>query len=582
MHFHGPATDLVHHRDGGRLADLLDGHTCRLELFGAQPVTGDVDDIVDSTKDPEVTVGCLDGAVARQIRPVAPVLAVFVPAVPLVVDLDESVGLFPDRLEDARPRVADADVPGPAASGLDSVVVVVVDHRVDSEDPRAAAARLHRLEGRQRAAEEAAVLGLPPGVDDDRFSLADDIVVPAPDVGFDRFADRRHVLEVVVVLLRFLRAELAQHPDRRRGGMKDVHAEPLGDPPWPARVRICGGSLVQHARRPERQRTVDDVGVTGDPPDVREAPVGVLGVDVLVVLRRAGHVGQISAGAVLAPFGARRRTARVHEEQRGFCRHRDRVDHPPAIVRKELVDEEVPSLDHRALRRVLAGMSPPDEHLVDLDAAFVSRCHRLVGFDLVVDQLAVAVVAVHRHQDVALRVGDTLPTGLTAESAEDLGMDGAETGAGEHGDRQFGDHRHVERHPVTDLDATEAAQESGELVDTLIELLVGDHQGVFGLRLGHPDESRLVAAGREVAVDAVVGGVQSPTDEPLPMRRVTRVERRVPIGVPAEQVGVLLETLRKMLLTESLEDLGIRAVRLRDELRRGVVILLLTPMNGDL
>src|SRR3972149_3374121 len=105
---------------------------------------------------------------------------------------------------------------------------------------------------------------------------------------------------------------------------------------------------------------------------------------------RAGSWGQTPAGAVLAPLGPRRRATRVHEEQRGFSRHRDRLDHLPAVVLQEFVDEEVPPRDHGTLRRVLAGMPSPDQHPVDLDAALTGRSDRLVGLGLVVDQLAVA------------------------------------------------------------------------------------------------------------------------------------------------------------------------------------------------
>ena len=86
----------------------------------------------------------------------------------------------------------------------------------------------------------------------------------------------------------------------------------------------------------------------------------------------------------------------------------------------QLVDEEVAALDHRALRAVLARVAPPDEHLVDLEALLARRRDRLVGLDLVVDQLAVAVVAVHRDEDPALRVGDPVAARRAAEAAEHL------------------------------------------------------------------------------------------------------------------------------------------------------------------
>src|SRR5215813_12043488 len=57
---------------------------------------------------------------------------------------------------------------------------------------------LHRpAQGRQGAAEEPAVLRLPPRVDDDRLALADDAVIAAPHVRLDRLTDGGHVLESV-------------------------------------------------------------------------------------------------------------------------------------------------------------------------------------------------------------------------------------------------------------------------------------------------------------------------------------------------------------------------------------------------
>ncbi len=302
---------------------------------------GHVDHIIDAPQDPEVAVGGQHGTVAGEVRPVVPVLAVRVLVVLPVVGIHESLGLAPDGLEDPGPWVADADVAGPA--GGDLVAVLVVDDRVDPERRGAAAAGLHGLE------EEAAGLGLPPGVDDDRLALADLGVIPAPDLGLDGLAHGGHVLEVVVVLPRLLRAELAQLPDRGGRGVENVDPELLGDPPRPASVRVVGHALVDHRRGAEGQRPVDDVGMAGDPADVGHAPVHVIRVDVLVVLGRPGDVGEVAAGAVLAALGAAGGAAGVHQEQRRLGRHGYRLDGSSLVLAEEVVDEDVPALAHRDL-----------------------------------------------------------------------------------------------------------------------------------------------------------------------------------------------------------------------------------------
>ena len=104
------------------------------------------------------------------------------------------------------------------------------------------------------------------------------------------------MLEVVVVFLGLVRAGLAKHTNGGGRSVEDVDVEAFGDAPGASRVRELGNAFVEDACCSERQRTVDDVGVAGDPADVGHAPVHVVRVDVLVVLRRPGHVGEVAAG----------------------------------------------------------------------------------------------------------------------------------------------------------------------------------------------------------------------------------------------------------------------------------------------
>ena len=110
------------------------------------------------------------------------------------------------------------------------------------------------------------------------------------------------------------------------------------------------------------------------------------------------------------------------------------------------------------------------------------------------------------------------------EAAEDDRVRRADPGAGEHRDRQLGDHRHVDGDPVAGLDA-ELEQRVGRLADLALEVGVGDRPGVAGL--ADPVVGDLVAeAALDVPVDAVVGDVELAADEPLGERQVP-LERRV-------------------------------------------------------
>ena len=304
-------------------------------------------------------------------------------------------------------------------------------------------------------------------------------------------------------------------------------------------------------------------------------------MDVLVVLGRPGHVRQVTADGVLAALRAARRAGRVHKEQRVRRRQPRRLDDLALVRGQQVVNEDVPPLDHRGLGRVLAGVAAEDENLVDLLALLGRGLDRLVGLDLVVEQVTAAVVAVHRDEDGRGGVGDPVPGRRTGESGEDLRVDDAEPGRGQHRDRQFRHHRHVERDPVACLQP-QFLEHGGELVDPDVQLPVGDRLVRLALGLGEPDEGRLVRMGLHVPVDAVVRGVQLPADEPLPERRVGRVEDRVPGLVPGQKVSVGGETVRELVFGELVTDGGIGGVRLRGERGRRVVIVFLAPVHRDL
>src|SRR6516164_1727142 len=93
------ALDFVLGRNHCRLGDLLNKQAGGLDLLGPKPMSGDVDDIVDSTQDAIIAICRLQGAVAGHVRPIAPVTARSVLAVARVVLLDEAIGVFPNRLK---------------------------------------------------------------------------------------------------------------------------------------------------------------------------------------------------------------------------------------------------------------------------------------------------------------------------------------------------------------------------------------------------------------------------------------------------------------------------------------------------
>src|SRR5579883_3081607 len=149
---HAPA-QLVEQGNRSGFGNLIDGQAGRFDLFGAQAMAGHIDNIIDPAKNAEVAIGGQHCAIAGEVRPVVPVFALSVAAVFRIVGLYEAFRLAPDRLKDARPGVADANVACLPATSLDLVALLIVDYRIDAYHPRTTTPRFHRLHPWQRAAQ---------------------------------------------------------------------------------------------------------------------------------------------------------------------------------------------------------------------------------------------------------------------------------------------------------------------------------------------------------------------------------------------------------------------------------------------
>lgn len=140
----------------------------------------------------------------------------------------------------------------------------------------------------------------------------------------------------------------------------------------------------------------------------------------------------------------------------------------------------------------------------------------------------------------------------------------------------------MQGHAVACLESAEVAQQRRELVDADEQLLIGQVLYRLVLRFGHEMDRGLVLVFDEVAIDAVVAGVDPAADEPAPERRVAGVERRLPVLVPVEKVRELLKALGEFVKGKALEDAGVGQVGLRDESAGRRDVVLFRPMHRDL
>jgi hypothetical protein len=100
--------------------------------------------------------------------------------------------------------------------------------------------------------------------------------------------------------------------------------------------------------------------------------------------------------------------------------------------------------------------------------------------------------------------------------------------------------------------------------------------------LGHEVDGRLVLVLGQVAVHAVIRGVDLAALEPFPAGRVAGVQDIIPVFVPVQQVGIFFEAIGKVVKAKTIIDRRIRHVCLCDKLIGGIIVFFFTPVNRDL
>src|SRR5207248_4903145 len=104
--------------------------------------------------------------------------------------------------------------------------------RLDTKERPRRRAGLQGRCARDRSDQDAAGLGLPPGVDDRAALVADMVVIPEPSFGVDWLADRAEKSERFAAGLADIILALAhQGADRGRRGVEDRHLVLVDDLP---------------------------------------------------------------------------------------------------------------------------------------------------------------------------------------------------------------------------------------------------------------------------------------------------------------------------------------------------------------
>ena len=278
-------------------------------------------------------------------------------------------------------------------------------------------------------------------------------------------------------------------------------------------VRIVRHALEHQRGRAVRERPVNDVAVSRNPADVGRAPVHIVFAQVEYGFVRKRCVDEIAARRVQHAFRFAGRARRVEDEQRVFRVHRFRR----AFLGLAVDDVVVPAIApiHRDGR---AG-ALDDQHV--LHGLRARRGQRLVHVRLERNALVAANAFVRRDHDGRGAIGNAAGERVGREAAEHDRVDGADARAREHRDCCLGNHRQVDRDAIAFLHA-QAAQRVAEPADPVIQLAISDARRFIRV-VAFVDERRLVAALRQVTIEAVVGNVQLAVVEPADAE-VTRIE----------------------------------------------------------
>ena len=171
--------------------------------------------------------------------------------------------------------------------------------------------------------------------------------------------------------------------------------------PEPAGVRIVGYAGEHQGRRPVGERTVDDVGVTGDPTHVGGAPVDVPVLVVEDVAVGRCRVHHVAAGRVKHALGFAGGAGGIEDEQRVFGVHglagADRRSEVHAVL-----GDEVPAF--RCHWEIILQVGHEHEDGVNVRTAF----QRLIHIVLERDFLAAAHAEVGGDDHPAVAVEDAI------------------------------------------------------------------------------------------------------------------------------------------------------------------------------
>ena len=278
----------THHRG---LGNLRMRHQRRFDFCRSQTVARDVQHIVHTTGDPVIAIFVTTRAVAAEVHILEG----------RKVGLLKAFVIAKQRSRLARPRVGNHQVAFGRA--FQRITLVIDNRRLYAKERTGCGTRFQLGGTRQRGDHESTGFGLPPGIDDRAFFVADLLPVPLPCFRVNRLANGTQDTQrgAVSAFNRFI-TFCHQGADGGRRGIQNIDLVLVHNLRHTRR-----GWPVWHAFEHQRgcaagQWTIQQVAVPGYPTHVSGTPINIALMVVKHVLKGGCGIDQISAGGMQYAF----------------------------------------------------------------------------------------------------------------------------------------------------------------------------------------------------------------------------------------------------------------------------------------
>ena len=267
-------------------------------------------------------------------------------------------------------------------------------------------------------------------------------------------------------------AHFDEGADRGGGGVENRHAVFFDHVPEAAGIGRSGRTLIHQGGGSVGQGAVDDVAVARNPAHIGGTPIDIGVFDVERPFERHVGVEVVARCGVDNSLGFAGAAGGVEHKQQVFAVHRL----GGAIGAGVLLQVVPPMVAARLHVNVLSG-ALHDQHVFDAGGGVVFEGAIDLHFQGHGGIFAEAPIG-GDHQ-FGLGIVQAIAQGFGAEPTKHDAVGRANAGTGQHGDRRFRDHRHVNPNDVAFLRA-EGFQDVGKLANFPMQLGIGEGARVAG------------------------------------------------------------------------------------------------------